>query len=160
MTPVILLLVFTLLLFCFCFDEIMSVSVYKCRNDVQGDRSPYGWCYASFHSWRRKEKRSNEVSNIIVAFYSYHPVWAKRNEGILYCGVLWHIFAIWCERTPSSHPELQPAIIHFPKSLSSKMHATSILIYVYMIKYLCDEWLTERLFCALPLDHQHFFCHR
>ncbi|KTW88821.1 hypothetical protein P296_13135 [Salmonella enterica subsp. arizonae serovar 18:z4,z23:- str. CVM N26624] len=43
-----------------------------------------------------------------------------------------------CER-PSSHSELQPAIIHFLKSLSSKMHATSIYFYVYMIKYSCDE---------------------
>lgn len=43
-----------------------------------------------------------------------------------------------CER-PSSHSELQPAIIHFLKSLSSKMHATSISFYIYMIKYSCDE---------------------
>lgn len=40
---------------------------------------------------------------------------------------------------PSSHPELQPAIIHLLKSLSSKMHASSISFYVYMIKYSCDE---------------------
>ncbi|EEW1818856.1 hypothetical protein AOY64_08675 [Escherichia coli] len=41
-----------------------------------------------------RKRRSNEVSYIIVAFYSYRPDWVKWNEGILYCGVLWHIFAI------------------------------------------------------------------
>jgi hypothetical protein len=38
-----------------------------------------------------RKRRSNEVSYIIVAFYSYRPDWVKWNEGILYCGVLWHI---------------------------------------------------------------------
>ncbi len=67
-----------------------------------------------------RKRRSNEVSYIIVAFYGTSSL-SDVSERL------------------SIHPELQPSIIHFLKSLSSKIHATSIFFYIYMIKYLCDE---------------------
>lgn len=99
------------------------------------------WVMLREFSFLEKEGK-DRVTKSLILLWRFIPITQYGRKGMKE----YYIVAFYgtsslsdVSERPSSHHELQPAIIHFLKSLSSKMHATSISFYVYMIKYLCDE---------------------
>ena len=69
--------------------------------------------------------------------------WVKWNEGILYCGVLWHIFAIWCERTPLNSS--RTLTLYYPLcEIIVKQNACHKYIFLRLYDKILMWWMTYR----------------